>query len=72
MGKYPNYQQYLEFLQQRDAGALMVLLVVVTCLSFLINARYLWPKLLPVAHNGLLVVYYVTLAIMVVRQVING
>jgi uncharacterized membrane protein YhhN len=72
MQKYPNYQQYLEFLALRDQGMLFVALVVLVCVVILIEARYLWPKLQPVARYGLLVVFYASLAIMVIRQVISG
>lgn len=72
MDKYPNYSQYLEFLQARDTGMLFVALVVLVCVVILFESRYLWPRLQPGARYGLLVVYYASLAIMVIRQVIGG
>lgn len=72
MDKYPNYRQYLEFLQARDTGMLFVALAVLICVTVLIEARYLWPKLQPVVRYGLLVVFYASLAFMVLRQVISG
>jgi hypothetical protein len=72
MDKYPNYKQYLEFLQARDTGMLFVALAVVICVTILFEARYLWPRLEPVARYGLLVVFYGSLAFMVIRQVSGG
>lgn len=72
MEKYPNYPQYLEFLRQRDVGMMFLALLVVCCVVMLIEARCLWPKLLPAARNGLVMLWYATLIIMTVKQVLGG
>jgi len=65
--QYPELFKYLALVAAKDNSMIALCLAVVAVAAWLINARFLWPKLLPAFRFLLVALVYGSLALLVFR-----
>lgn len=64
--EFPRYQEWVTLLANRDQGVLMVAVIAFCGLIYLWLGRFQFPRLLPVLRVATVVLFFVTLAYVVV------
>ncbi len=69
MSPSPDYAAWIKLLQERQEALWLVILIVAIALAWLVNARWMLKRGLPLARISLVAGYYLTLlmVILVVR-----
>lgn len=57
---FPDITKWFAVIAMRENGMALVLLIVITALGLLVNARYLYPRLLPLVRRGVVIVFWVS------------
>lgn len=65
--EFPNAYKYAEMVRLRDTGALFVLILAALVLWWLVQTRFTTPKLLAASRHWLIVLYYLSLALLLIR-----
>jgi hypothetical protein len=60
---FPLYQQYVDILNQRDSGLLLVAAITGAVLAWLWLFRFHYPRLLPALRWGVVLAYLISFAI---------
>ena len=72
MNQFPHLYQYTDILAKRDAGTLLVAMIVVAAVALLVDARFLWPRALPIIRAGLLAAFYIMSLALVAVQLLRS
>ena len=66
---YPDFQKWIAMTNARNNGLLLVVVIAVSVVVWLANARFIWPKLLPAFRLITVAAFYVSLALIVIAQI---
>lgn len=69
--EYPNLYQYQNLVSNRDNGAMLIILLAIIVVSGLWNLRDIVPSWLPKIRDSLIILFYCTLIIMVVENLLG-
>jgi len=72
MSQFPRLYQYTDILAKRDAGILLVVMIVIAAVALLVDARFLWPRALPIIRAGLLAAFYISTLALVAIQLLRS
>lgn len=69
--EYPNLYQYKDLVSSRDNGAMLIILLAIIVVAGLYNLRDVVPSWMPKIRDGLIILFYCTLIIMVVESLLG-
>lgn len=61
---FPNLQHWIDYYTGQGRGAVMVALIALAGFTWLMTARFTWPKLLPYVRVALVGAFYLSLVVL--------
>jgi hypothetical protein len=68
---FPYDDQYIKVVQQRDRGVMMIAIIAFAGLTWLWLGRFNFPRLLPVLRVATVLLFFVTLAYVLISEVVK-
>jgi hypothetical protein len=69
---FPHYQRWIVMLDGRDRGVLLIAMLVLIALGALIDVRAFLPRYMGPIRNGLLWLYYLSLAGLILLSLLRS
>ncbi len=66
--EFPDIAKWFAVIAMREHGLALVILLVVSAAGLLVNARYLYPRLLPFIRRAVVALFFASFVVLMVSR----